>query len=199
MRNVPSGNLVLIRHGETAWSLSGQHTGLTDIPLTPRGERLGRRLPEQLGGFDLGLVLTSPLQRARQTAALAGLAAQPDPDLVEWDYGGYEGVTTEEIRERVGYDWEIFADGVVAGTTRGETLQEVAARCRRVLDRVAPALQQGDVALFSHGHTLRVLTSVFLGWAPQTGAQLALEAGAVSVLGYERELPAIQSWNRVLH
>ena len=194
----PAGSLVLLRHGETAWSLSGQHTGLTDIPLTERGERLGRRLPELLGEFRFVAVRTSPLRRAWHTAQLAGLTADVDEDLVEWDYGGYEGVTTADIRARVGYDWDVFTDGVVPGPTPGETVQQVATRGRRVLDRVTPSLYDGDVALVSHGHYLRVLATVFLGWSPRVGAQLPLGAGSVSTLGFERENPSIRSWNQVL-
>lgn len=198
-QNVPQGSLVLLRHGETEWSRSGRHTGRTDVPLTEQGERLGARTNELLRGRVFSLVLTSPLQRASRTAALAGLlGAEIDDNLMEWDYGGYEGLTNDEIRQRVGRPWSVFADGVIAGMTPGETIEEVAARCRKVIDRAVPFLTTGDVALVAHGHFLRILTSVWLGQSPRFGAQLKLDAGSVSVLGWDREIPAIQSWNRTL-
>jgi broad specificity phosphatase PhoE len=193
------GSLVLLRHGETQWSKSGRHTGLTDVSLTARGEKLGAQTTELLTGRLFSLVLTSPLQRARRTAQLAGLVdAETDDNLVEWDYGGYEGLTTNEIRERVGHPWSVFRDGVIPGATAGESIQEVAARCRTVIDRAMPYLATGDVALVGHGHCLRILTSVFLRQEPRFGAQLMLEAGSVSVLGWEREVPVIDSWNRTV-
>ena len=135
--------------------------------------------------------------RARRTAELAGLAgAETEPRLVEWDYGGYEGLTTPEIRARVGYAWTVFANGVVPGETPGETVQDVAGRVRGVIDRVLPLLAEGDVALVGHGHALRVLASVFLEQDPCFGAQLVLDAGSVSVLGHEHGVRAVQSWNR---
>ncbi|MDO8338635.1 MAG: histidine phosphatase family protein [Microcella sp.] len=191
----PSGKLVLLRHGETEWSRSGKHTGLTDIPLTARGEELARGAGQLLGDYDFSLVLTSPLQRARCTAELAGLQAEVDPLLVEWDYGGYEGRTTREIRAELGYDWSAFTHGVIRGETPGETVEEVAARASRVLTRVLPAMTEGDVALVAHGHFLRILTAVYLRLAPRFGAQISLDAGSVSVLSYYREHPAILSWN----
>lgn len=193
------GSLVLLRHGETEWSRSGQHTGRTDIPLTVRGEQLGERTAELLKGRVFSLVLTSPLQRARRTAELAGLAdAEIDDNLMEWDYGGYEGLTTNEIRERVGHPWTVFGDGVIPGATPGESIEEVAARCHKVIDRVMPYLATDDVALVGHGHCLRILATVFLRQEPRFGAQLKLDAGSVSVLGWERETPAVESWNRTL-
>ena len=192
-----AGSLVLLRHGETEWSRSGQHTGLTDVPLTPRGEELAREAATLLRGRTFAAVLTSPLVRARRTAELAGLAgAETEPRLVEWDYGGYEGLTTPEIRARVGYAWTVFANGVVPGDTPGETVQDVAGRVRGVIDRVLPLLAEGDVALVGHGHALRVLASVFLEQDPCFGAQLVLDAGSVSVLGHEHGVRAVQSWNR---
>ena len=166
---------------------SGQHTGLTDVPLTARGEDLARAGGDRcFKGRTFAAVLTSPLVRARRTAELAGLdGAEIEPRLVEWDYGGYEGLTTPEIRERVGYPWTVFADGVVPGDTPGETVQDVAGRVRGVIDRVLPLLDDGDVALVGHGHALRVLASVFLEQDPCFGAQLILDAGSVSVLGHE--------------
>lgn len=192
----PAGKLVLLRHGETAWSRSGQHTGLTDIPLTARGEDLARASGALVTGYDFRLVLTSPLQRARRTAELAGLDAEVEPLLVEWDYGGYEGRTTKEIRAELGYNWTAFHHGVIRGETPGETVEEVAARASRVLTRVLPAMEEGDVALVAHGHYLRILASVFLRMAPRFGQALTLDAGSVSVLGYYREAPAVLTWNR---
>ncbi|WP_223623025.1 histidine phosphatase family protein [Microbacterium sp. EST19A] len=191
----PTGKLVLLRHGETEWSRAGLHTGLTDVPLTPRGEDLARGAGELVADYDFSLVLTSPLQRARRTAELAGLHADVDPLLVEWDYGGYEGRSTKDIRAELGYDWSAFTHGVIRGKTPGETVEEVAARASRVLTRVLPALVDGDVALVAHGHFLRILTAVFLRQAPRFGAQISLDAGSVSVLSYYREQPAILSWN----
>jgi broad specificity phosphatase PhoE len=191
----PTGKLILLRHGETEWSKEGKHTGLTDIPLTKRGEELARGAGKLVTDYDFSLVLTSPLQRARHTAELAGLQAEVDPFLVEWDYGGYEGRTTREIRSELGYNWSAFTHGVIRGETPGETVEEVAARASRVLTRVLPALGTGDVALVAHGHFLRILTAVYLRQAPRFGAQITLDAGSVSVLSYYREQPAILSWN----
>ncbi|VXB96807.1 Acid phosphatase [Microbacterium sp. 8M] len=191
----PQGKLVLLRHGETEWSRSGRHTGLTDVPLTSRGEELARLAGDLVTGYDFRLVLSSPLQRARRTAELAGLEAEVDPLLVEWDYGGYEGRTTKEIRAELGYNWSAFTHGVIRGETPGETVEEVAARASRVLTRVLPAMVDGDVALIAHGHYLRILTAVFLRQAPRFGAAITLDAGSVSVLGFSREQPAILAWN----
>ena len=140
----PSGKLVLLRHGETQWSKSGKHTGLTDVPLTARGEDLARGAGKLVLGYEFSLILTSPLQRARRTAQLAGLDAEVDPLLVEWDYGGYEGRTTHEIRKELGYNWSAFTHGVIRGSTPGETVEQVAARASRVLTRVLPAMAEGD-------------------------------------------------------
>lgn len=193
------GSLVLLRHGETEWSRSGQHTGRTDVPLSARGEQLGAETGRLLHGRIFSLVLTSPLQRARHTAELAGLiGAEIDDNLIEWDYGGYEGLTTNEIRERVGHPWTVFGDGVIPGATPGESIEEVAARCRKVIDRAMPFLATGDVALVGHGHCLRILTAVFLGQELRFGSQILLDAGSVSVLGWEREVRVIVSWNRIL-
>jgi broad specificity phosphatase PhoE len=191
----PSGKLVLLRHGETEWSQKGRHTGLTDVPLTARGEDLARGAGRLVAGYNFSLVLTSPLQRAQRTAELAGLHAEIDPLLVEWDYGGYEGRTTRDIRSELGYNWSAFTHGVIRGRTPGETVEEVAARASRVLTRVLPAMTEGDVALVAHGHFLRILTAVFLRMAPRFGAQITLDAGSVSVLSFYREQPAILSWN----
>ena len=184
-----------MRHGETEWSRSGQHTGRTDIPLTAHGEQLATAAGALLTSYRFVLTLSSPLQRARRTAELAGLTPELDDDLLEWDYGAYEGLTTAEIRAEVGYDWSVFRDGVPPGQTPGETIEEVAARASRVVKRAAAALVDGDVALVGHGHCLRVLATVFLRQEPRMGAQLLLDAGSVSVLEFEREAPAIRVWN----
>jgi broad specificity phosphatase PhoE len=180
----------LVRHGETAWSLSGAHTGRTDIPLTPAGEKSAAGLAGLLWKHDFALVLTSPLQRARRTCELAGYGsvAELEPDLEEWDYGSYEGRTREQIQqERPG--WSIFDDGV----PDGETIQQVAARANRVIQRALHA--DGDVALFAHGHILRILTACWLGLKPDAGRSFALSPAGVSTLGYEHETPVITHWN----
>jgi probable phosphoglycerate mutase len=192
----PRGRLVLLRHGETEWSRTGRHTGRTDVPLTQHGEELAAASGRLLEGYRFELVLSSPLERARRTAECAGLVAVVDDDLLEWDYGGYEGLTTPQIRKQVGYDWTVFEHGVPPGETPGETVEEVAARASRVLVRIRGALARGDVALVGHGHCLRVLTSVFLRQEPRLGAQLLLDSGSVSVLEYEHGVPAIRVWNQ---
>lgn len=194
------GDLFLLRHGQTEWAAAGRHTGRTDVPLTPYGEQQARAaagvLRELRGGDPFALVLTSPLERARRTAALAGLTeAEVDPDLVEWDYGGYEGRTTAEIRADGHPGWLIFHDGVVPGATPGETLDQVAARGRRVLDRVRPVLADGDVLLVGHGHALRVLATDWLGRAPDLAQQLVLGPASVSRLGSEHDVPAVLAWS----
>jgi broad specificity phosphatase PhoE len=193
----PQGHLVLLRHGETEWSKSGQHTGTTDLPLLPEGEAAARRAGALLANWSFARVLVSPLQRARRTAELAGLTdVEIDPRLVEWDYGGYEGLTTKEIRAKLGYMWTVFEHGVVAGDTPGETVESVAARAAAVLWEITPTLQDGNVALVGHGHYLRILATVFLRQEVRMGAQLLLDAGSVSVLEWEREQPAIRRWNQ---
>jgi broad specificity phosphatase PhoE len=189
--------LMLIRHGETEWSASGQHTGLTDLPLTPAGEQQVSPLRPLLDGRRFGLVLTSPRQRARRTAELLGLTdIEVEPDLAEWDYGGYEGRTTADISAELGRFWRIWTDPVPAGATPGETIEQVAQRAERVLARARPVLSQGqDVALVGHGHGLRVLTACWLGLEPQAGALLALSAGSLSGLGYEHDRPVIVYWS----
>ena len=171
----PQGHLVLLRHGETEWSKSGQHTGLTDLPLLPEGEEAARRVADLLSGWTFARVLVSPLQRARRTAELAGLTEyEIDPRLKEWDYGGYEGLTTKEIRSRVGYMWTVFENGVVPGDTPGETVESVAARAASVLWDIMPTLQDSNVALVAHGHYLRILATVFLRQEVRMGAKLLL-------------------------
>ena len=185
----------LARHGETAWSLSGQHTGLTDLPLTERGERNARRLGERLQGMTFARVYTSPLQRASRTCELAGFqGAEVDPDLVEWNYGRYEGLRTEQIHKERPY-WQIFRDGC----PDGESPQQVGARADRVLDRVRAIT--GDVLLFSSGHFLRVLASRWLGPEPAAGRFFLLSTASVSALSYEHDpsQPVIRLWDDTRH
>jgi broad specificity phosphatase PhoE len=182
--------LWLVRHGETAWSLTGRHTGRTDVPLTPRGAQQARTLARPLATRDFARVLTSPLTRARETCRLAGLgeAAQVDADLAEWDYGNYEGRTIEQIRaEDPG--WTIWT-GAVPG---GETLAQVGARVDRVIARALAA--PGDVALFAHGHVLRILAARWLGLPPAGGRLFTLDTASLSVLGHEHEQPVVRAWN----
>jgi probable phosphoglycerate mutase len=188
----------LVRHGQTDWSLSGQHTGRTDIPLTREGEQNARLLGQRLARIKdpIQLVLTSPVQRAWRTAEIAGFGdrAQVEPDLYEWDYGKYEGRTTAEIhRERP--DWQLFRDGVPAG----ETLAQVAARADRVIARVRAT--GGNALLFSSGHILRVLAARWCGFDPSAGGHLLLGTASLSLLGYEHSLdePALQLWNDQEH
>ena len=191
------GDLILLRHGETEWSLAGKHTGRTDIPLTPRGEAAAAALAPLLARRDIVAAFASPAQRAARTAELAGLAdAKPDPDLWEWDYGGYEGLTTAQIQEqRPG--WYLWRDGVIPGDAEhpGETVQQVGERVDRVLGRVAPLLASGDVALVAHAHVLRVLTSRYLLLPPDGGRLFRLDTGTISTLGTEHAEPVILSWN----
>ncbi|MFI9615092.1 histidine phosphatase family protein [Streptomyces sp. NPDC052023] len=191
------GDLLLVRHGETEWSVTGQHTSWTDLPLTGHGEEQAKSLAPLLSGRAFASVLTSPLGRATRTAELAGLAgATPDPDLHEWDYGGYEGVTTREIH-RTRPDWNLWTDGVPPGTEGhpGESPAEVGARADRVLARVADALGGGDVVLVAHAHFLRVLTARRLGLPPAGGALFQLATGTVSRLSTEHGRPVVAEWN----
>ncbi|MDC5695656.1 histidine phosphatase family protein [Intrasporangium calvum] len=193
---VVPGSIYLFRHGETEWSLSGQHTGTTDLPLLPEGEAAARELADILRHRRFERVLVSPLQRARHTAELAGLGDfEVEPLLREWDYGAYEGITTVEISERLGRPWEVFTDGVAPGETPGETVEEVAARAQQVIDKVWPNLERGNVALFGHGHALRVLTAVWLGENPRFGQHLILDAGSMSVLTHHRSTRCIGTYN----
>ena len=195
------GELILLRHGETEWSRDGRHTGRTDIPLTPKGSvsaaALAPIVAERVEGDRLAAVFASPAQRARRTAELAGLrVTKTDPDLWEWDYGGYEGITTVEIqRERPG--WSLWRDGVIPGDADhpGETVEDVGERVDRVLKRAAPLLRDGDVVLVAHGHVLRVLTARWLGLSPTGGRLFRLDTGTVSTLGTEHDEPVILSWN----
>jgi broad specificity phosphatase PhoE len=196
MSDPGSGRLVLVRHGETEWSAAGRHTGRTDVPLTARGEEQARALRPALADLDVSLVLCSPLARARRTAELAGLAPEVDEDLLEWDYGGYEGMTTPEVRAALDDPtWTVFDDGVVPGDSPGETVEEVAARASRVLRRAEEALARADVVLVAHGHLLRILAATRLRQDPRFGAHLLLRPATVSVLGEEHGVPAVLAWN----
>ncbi|MEV0975228.1 histidine phosphatase family protein [Streptomyces sp. NPDC049915] len=190
------GDLLLVRHGETEWSLTGQHTSFTDLPLTTHGEEQAKSLAPLLSGRPFALALTSPLRRAVRTAELAGLlGAVPEPDLHEWDYGGYEGVATVDIhRTRPG--WDLWTDGVPSGTgSRGESPEEVGRRADRVLSRVVPALTAGDVVLVAHAHFLRVLTARRLGLPPSEGRLFQLATGTLSRLSTEHGRPVVAEWN----
>jgi probable phosphoglycerate mutase len=189
------GEIVVLRHGQTEWSRSGQHTGVTDLPLLPEGERQAQALRRSLAGRTFNEVWVSPRLRARRTAELAGLTPTAvDDDLVEVDYGGYEGRTTADISEELGRDWSVWRDGTVPGATPGETLAEVGTRVDRVLDRARQLLADGDVALVAHGHVLRVLTARWLGLHPEDGALFALAAGSYGVLGHEHARPVLTAW-----
>ncbi len=187
----PANKLWLIRHGETEWSRSGAHTGRTDIPLTPAGEAKAAAIGRYLRGMKFALVLTSPLRRARETCRLAGYGdmAQLEPDLMEWSYGAYEGRTSAEIRQEIP-GWNIWTHGVAGG----ETVDQVGARARRVIERASTA--EGAVALFAHGHVLRILTACWLGLEPAAGRLFAFDTACLSVLGYEREIRVIERWNQ---
>jgi probable phosphoglycerate mutase len=195
----PTGRIVLVRHGETEWSRSGQHTGTTDLPLTEQGERQALLLRGALDPADFGLVLSSPLGRARRTAELAGFAhAVVDPDLTEWDYGAYEGRTTADISAELGHRWDLWHDGVPAGTTPGESAADVRARADSVLDRARGALPDGDVILFAHGHMLRAVAIAWVGLPADAGSIFALSTSTLSELGFEHGRPAIRMWNAPL-
>ena len=182
----------LARHGETEWSRAGRHTGRTDLPLTPAGEAAARTLADRLRGVAFARVFTSPLIRARRTGELAGFTADVDPDLLEWDYGGYEGRTTADIKADAP-DWDLF----IQGAPDGETPADVAARADRVVAKVRAAA--GPVLLFSSGHFLRVLAARWCGLGVTVARHLLLDTASVSVLGYAHNHPgepAVKSWNR---
>ena len=182
-------NLYLVRHGATEWSIDGRHTGTTDLPLLPEGEATARALAPRLAGIDFGLVLTSPRQRARRTAELAGFPdAVVDADLGEWNYGEYEGVTTDVIRE-TNPGWTVWT-GVTPG---GETCDQVGTRLDRVIARVRST--DGQVLIFGHGHALRALAARWLGLSATEGRLLRLDTATVSLLGFEREQPVVLRWN----
>jgi broad specificity phosphatase PhoE len=186
----------LARHGETAWSLTGQHTGYTELPLTERGERNARSLGERLTGLVFCKVLTSPLQRATRTCELAGFgaAAEVDPNLVEWNYGDYEGLRTAQIHEKRP-DWQLFRDGC----PNGELPCQVGRRADRTISRLRE--MEGDVLIFSSGHFLRVLAARWLGLEPVGGRFFMLRTASLSALGYENDLsqPVIQFWDDIRH
>ncbi len=187
-------NVCAIRHGETAWSLNGRHTGKTDIPLTDNGRRTAMRMRSVLTGNPFGLVLCSPMRRARETCELAGLGdrAVIDSDLVEWNYGKYEGLTPKQIEE-LAPNWLIFRDGC----PDGETPEQVGARVDRVIARSRAIA--GDTALFAHGHLLRVFAARWIGLPASGGQHFLLNTGALCVLGFYHEVPAVQVWNKALH
>jgi probable phosphoglycerate mutase len=184
--------IFLVRHGETEWSRTGRHTGRTDIPLTEEGRARAEAIAHALEGRELSVV-TSPLGRARETCRLAGFAdaAEVDDDLLEWDYGIYEGRTTLDIRRETP-DWSVWLSPIV----NGESLEQVAERARKVIARVTAAGNR-DVALFAHGHILRILAACWIGLPPYTGRFLALDTATISMLGYERQTRVIRQWNLV--
>ncbi|ROP60502.1 histidine phosphatase family protein [Curtobacterium sp. PhB115] len=190
------GELVLVRHGETEWSKSGQHTGRTDIPLTDNGIEQAKRAGRYLADRSFALALSSPLQRARDTAHLIGVDPELDEDLYEWDYGAYEGLTTPQIKVLRHGPWDLWTDGVPAGDTPGENAAEVRVRVERILNRARPVLAEGQDAVFiAHGHVLRALGAAWIRLAPQDGAVLKLGTASVSILGYEHGRPVIDAWN----
>jgi broad specificity phosphatase PhoE len=190
----PEQKVYLLRHGETEWSLNGRHTGVTDIPLTENGRKLARQLQPILAREKFVMVLTSPLQRARDTCEIAGLAtlASVDRDLMEWNYGEYEGLTTDQIRQ-TRPDWSVFRDGCPGG----ESPLQVGARADRIVAKVRAV--DGNVALFSHGHILRVLAARWINLSASYGENFLLDTATLNVLGYYRESPAFKIWNAPLH
>jgi broad specificity phosphatase PhoE len=182
--------VVLVRHAETEWSLSGRHTGRTDIPLTDGGRAVARALAGRLGEWQFARVLVSPRRRARETCELSGLGdlAEEREDLAEWDYGEYEGLTTAQIQEKR-RDWSLWRDGCPGG----ELPEQVAARADRVIAELRAL--EGATVVFSHGHMLRVLGARWIELPPSAGARLALSAGAISVLGYEHDTAVLARWN----
>jgi probable phosphoglycerate mutase len=191
--NMPAQQVYLIRHGETEWSLSGQHTGITDIPLTENGRRIAKLLAPALAKETFALVLTSPLERARRTCELAGLGerAEIDRDLMEWDYGEYEGLTPKEIHARAP-GWMLFSDGCPGG----ETPERVSARIDRVIARTRAV--QGQVALFAHGHVFRVFAARWLGLPAAAGGHFLLDTATLNILSYYHGIPALKRWNAPL-
>jgi broad specificity phosphatase PhoE len=193
--NEAERQIYVVRHGETEWSRSGQHTGRTDIPLTALGREQALDLGRRIGGHPFALVLTSPLSRASETARLAGFGdARRDDDLMEWDYGAFEGRTTDDIRRELP-DWTIWS-----GPWRGgETADEVGARGDRVLARCLDPGVEGDALLFAHGHILRVLAARWLRLSPHHGALFALGTATIGILGWERSNRVIETWNEACH
>jgi broad specificity phosphatase PhoE len=185
--------VLVVRHGETEWSRSGRHTGITDIPLTDNGIRVAKSLEPVVANVELALVLSSPLRRARATCELAGLGARMeiDRDLVEWNYGEYEGLTPQQIDHRVP-GWMIFT----AGCPGGESPDDVGARVDRLIARIRRV--EGHVALFAHGHLLRVLAARWIGLPPSGGSHFRLETSTLSILGYYRGIPTVRRWNAAI-
>lgn len=183
----------LVRHGETKWSLSGQHTGITDIPLTENGREVAKLFEPLFAKIDFALVLTSPLQRARETCELAGLGkqAEVERDLMEWNYGEYEGLTTKQIQTK-SPKWKLFYDGCPGG----ETPEQIAVRADRVIAKVRAT--HGNVALFAHGHILRVLAARWIGFPASAGCHFMLDTAALSILTYYQDFPAVKQWNVTL-
>jgi probable phosphoglycerate mutase len=183
----------LIRHGETEWSLSGQHTGITDISLTDNGRMVARQLKPALAKETFARVLTSPLQRARETCELAGFGgrAEIDRDLMEWNYGEYEGLTPKQIHAKTP-DWMIFSDGCPGGESPGQ----VGARADRVIAKVRAV--EGNVALFAHGHIFRVIAARWIGLPPGAGRHFLLDTATLNILSYYRDIPAVKRWNALL-
>ena len=186
----PLGSVILVRHGETAWSKSGQHTSITDLPLTPEGEQAALRLKPELAKWDFRLVLSSPRQRATRTCELAGLASRMEVsnDLAEWFYGDYEGLTTPQIREKAP-GWTVFTQPCPGG----ETAEQVATRLDRVIARIRQA--GGTSVVFAHGHCLRVFAARWLELPPNEARHFVLQTATLSELGYERETPVVHRWN----
>ena len=189
----PEQQIYVIRHGETEWSLSGQHTGVTDIPLTENGRNLAKLLHPVLSKESFALVLTSPLQRAKETCRLSGLGdqAELDANLMEWNYGDYEGLTSEQIHEKTP-EWLIFTDGAPGG----ETPEQVGERADRVIRRARAV--KGNVALFAHGHILRVLVARWINLPATAGRKFLLDTGTLNILSYYRGFPAVKTWNAPL-
>jgi len=203
LRPTEDPQLVLLRHGETAWSQSGQYTGRTDVPLLTKGEERAILAGQALSEYQFAAVYTSPLRRARDTAALIGYPdAAVDDDLMEWDYGPAEGLTPAQLDARIGHSYEIFTDGVnafpdlLADFVRGEELDDVAARASRFIARAEVTLQAGgDVLAVAHGHLLRVLTMVWLGLDPQLASRFELGTTGISLLGYGHGRHTLEGWN----
>ncbi|HTK66566.1 MAG TPA: histidine phosphatase family protein [Pseudonocardia sp.] len=197
------GEIILLRHGETEWSRDGRHTGRTDLPLTERGRQQAVAAGRLLAGRRIAAAWSSPAQRAQDTAKLAGLSIEgTDPDLWEWDYGGYEGVTTATIQQqRPG--WYLWHDGVVPGGADGfpgETVEQVGERCDRVIARVLPLVQDenaADIVLVAHGHLLRIFGARWIGQPAREGGRLKLDTASVSRLGFEHDVPVISCWNEL--
>lgn len=191
--NKPLQHIYLVRHGETAWSLSGQHTGITDIPLTENGRRDAKLFEPLVAKMNFALVLTSPLERARMTCELAGLGeqAEVDRDLMEWNYGEYEGLTTKQIFAK-SPEWMLFRDGCPGG----ESPEQVSIRVDRLIARIRGV--KGNVALFAHGHILRVLAVRWIGFPVMSGCHFLLDTATLSVLSYYQDIPAVERWNAPL-